>query len=113
MMRTRSTATELEATRAAIHSAAAAHHPEDAARGRQAVEDHPDQLNHSRAVAEQRIRDRQERIALDDADIDARIQHRREGHTGPEEWTYELMHRAAQTGREVAYWEGVRDAARR
>jgi len=112
-MRTRSTATELENTRAAIRCAAAAHHAEDAARGRQAVEENPDHPNHSRAVAEQRIRDYQERIALDDADVDARIQHRREGHTGPEQWTYELMHRAAKHGREVAYWEGVRDAARR
>lgn len=112
-MRTRSTATEFGNTRAAIRCIAAAHHAEDAARGRQAVEDDPDNLNHSRAVAEQRIRDRQERVALDDADVDARIQHRRQGHTGPEEWTYELMHRAAKHAREAAYWEGVRDAARR
>lgn len=112
-MRTRSTAAEFEATREAIRCAAAAHHAEDAARGRQAAEDDPDNVNRSRAVAEQRIRDRQEWIALDDGDVDARIQHRREGHLGPEEWTYELMHRAAKHGREVAYWEGVRDAARR
>lgn len=112
-MRTRSTATELEDTRTAIRCAATAHHAEDNARGRETVENNPDHPNHTRAAAAWLMKQRQEQIALDDADIDERIRHRRGGGTGSDQWTYELMHRAAQTGRELAYWEGIHATAHR
>lgn len=110
-MRTRSTATELQSTRTAIRAIAATHHAEDVDRGRQAVVADPDGRNHRRGAAEWMMQQRKDRITVDEADIDDRIRHRAEGGTGPDEWTYELMHRVAVHTREVAYWEGVRDAA--
>lgn len=105
--------TDLYPLRDTIRCAAAAHHAEDNARGREAVELDPDHPNHTRAAAGWRIQVRRERIAEDTADLAARLVHHTSGQTRGVRWTVRLMERIAETGREVAYWEGVQSAARR
>jgi hypothetical protein len=105
--------TDLYPLRDTIRCAAAAHHAEDNARGREAVEQDPTNPNHTRAAAAWRIQIRRERIAEDTADLAARLVHHTSGQTRGVRWTVRLMERVAETGREVAYWEGVHCAARR
>jgi len=106
-------ATDLYPLRDTIRCAAAAQHAEDNARGREAVEQDPMNLNHTRAAAAWRIKTRREQIAEDTADLAARLVHHTSGQTRGVRWTVRLMERVAETGREVAYWEGVQSAARR
>lgn len=97
---------ELTAIREAIHAAAAQHHAAEQARGRSAVEDHPDDTNLTAGVAAWMIDIRRERIAADTEDLNRRIE-RGNGR----EWTFELMHRIEAAAAGVAFWEGVREAA--
>jgi len=97
---------ELTTIREAIHAAAAQHHAAEHARGRSAVEEHPEDTNLTAGVAAWMIDIRRERIADDEAALAPRIEH-----GNGREWTFELMHRIEAAAAGVAYWEGVREAA--
>ena len=99
--------TDLYALRDAIRSAAAAHHAEDNARGREAVEQDPTNPAHTAAAAAWSIRVRREQIAEDTADLAGRLVHHTAGQTRGVRWTIHLMERIATTGREVAYLQGI------
>ena len=112
-MQTLTTASELELLRDTIRSSAAEHHPEDNARGREAVESDPAHPSHTHATATANIRTKQSQIALDQAAIAGTIQRIRGGETPAVDRAIELLHRIATRGREVAYWQGVDSTARR
>ncbi|MBF4629566.1 hypothetical protein [Curtobacterium flaccumfaciens] len=101
------TSDELETIREAVHAAAAQHHAAEQARGRSAVEDDPENANHTVGVAAWMISIRYARMRDDAADLERRIEN---GNGSP--WTFHLMHRIEDVRREVAYLEGVHDAAR-